>query len=131
VVEHKTILFISDRQAFLHVFRAYFEQRGYEVLTASTGKDALELLGGKRVDAVVVEYQVPGMLGATALQVVKRVSPGVPVLMLSGRTDTIPRDVRNAATEIVTKGMTVSELVGSVERILEARIGHNLYLGAA
>ena len=127
----KTILFINDSQAFLNVFRAHFEHRGYGVLTASTGKDALELLGGKRVDAVVLEYQVTGMLGAAAFQVVKRVALGVPVLMLSGRTATIPQDVRNAATEVLTKGMTVSELVQSVERILEAKIGQKLYRGAA
>ena len=93
------------------------------MLTASTGKEALELLGGKRVDAVVLDYQVPDMAGAAALQIVKRVALGVPVLMLAGRTAIIPQDVRNAATAVLRKGMMMSKLVGSVERILKAKIG--------
>lgn len=125
----KTILCISDTQVFLHLFRSHFGERGYEVLTASTGKDALELLGGKRVDAVVLDYQVPGMLGAAAFQVIKRVALGVPVLMLSGRTAIIPQYLRNAATVVSTKGMRVSELVLSVDRILEPYIGQNLHRG--
>ena len=123
MAEPKTILCINDTQAFLNVFRAHFEERGYEVLTASTGKEALELLGGKRVDAVVLDYQVPDMAGAAALQIVKRVALGVPVLMLAGRTAIIPQDVRNAATAVLRKGMMISKLVGSVERILKAKIG--------
>ena len=70
MAEPKTILCINNLQAFLNVFRAHFEQRGYGVLTAATGKDALELLGGKRVDAAVLDYQVPDMAGAAVLQVV-------------------------------------------------------------
>ena len=128
----KTILCINNIQSFLCVFRAHFEERGYEVLTASTGKEALELLGGKSVDAVVLDYQVAGMEGAAALQVVKRVSSETPVLMLSGRTAIIPQDVRNAATEVLTKkGMMVSELVRSVERILEPYIGQNPHRGGS
>ena len=119
----KTILCINNLQPFLFVFRAHFAERGYEVLTASTGKEALELLGGKRVDAVVLDYQVPDMAGAAALQIVKRVALGVPVLMLAGRTAIIPQDVRNAATAVLTKGMMMSKLVRSVERIVKTKIG--------
>ena len=131
MAEPKTILCINNLQAFLNVFRAHFAERGYEVLTASTGKKALELLGEKRVDAVVLDYQVPDMAGAAVLQVVKSVSSETPVLMLSGRTAIIPQDVRNAATEVLTKGMGMSELVLSVDRILEALIAQNLHRGAA
>jgi DNA-binding response OmpR family regulator len=127
VANPKTILCISDTQVFLNLFRSHFGGQGYEVLTASTGKSALELTEGKRVDAVVLDYQLPGMLGAAAFQVVKRVAQGVPILMLSGPTAVIPRDVRNAATVILRKGMRVSELILSVDRILEPYIGQNLH----
>ena len=81
------------------------------------------------MDAVVLDYQVPGMLGAAAFQVIKRVALGVPVLMLSGRTAFIPQDVRNAATVVLMRGMRVSELVLSIDRILEVHIGQNLHRG--
>ena len=123
MAQPKIILCINDAQAFLNVFRAHFEEHGYEVLTAATGKDALELLGEKRVDAVVLDYQVPDMAGAAALQIVKTVALGVPVLMLAGRTVIIPQDVRNAATAVLTKGMMMSKLVRSVERIVKTKIG--------
>jgi DNA-binding response OmpR family regulator len=123
VANPKTILCICDTQVFLNLFRSHFGGQGHEVLTVSTGKSALELTEGKRVDAVVLDYQLPGMLGAAAFQVVKKVAQGVPVLMLSGPRAVIPRDVRNAATVILRKGMRVSELILWVDRILEPHIG--------
>jgi CheY-like chemotaxis protein len=67
MLQPRTILCIDDGRTFLEVFRAHFEDRGYRVLTASSGKEALELLEVKRVDAVVLDYQMPGMTGAAEL----------------------------------------------------------------
>ena len=103
VAEPKTILYIDDQRDSLDAFHAHFEKRGDKVLTASTGKEGLELLAGNRVDAVVLDYQMPGMSGGAVLQIVKRVRPGVPILVLTERSTVIPQDVRNATTVVPTQ----------------------------
>ncbi len=75
----KTILslyYINDRIGFVSVFRNYFEERGYQVLAASTGMEGIRLLKSTdvRVDAVVLDYEAPEMSGVAALQVIKGVS---------------------------------------------------------
>ena len=49
MIQPRTILCIDDACTFLQVFRTHFEDRGYRVLTASSGKEGLELLAAKNL----------------------------------------------------------------------------------
>lgn len=129
--ETRTILYIDDKRDLLDVFRAHFEKSGDKLLTAATGKEGLELLAENRVDAVVLDYQMPGMSGGAVLQIVKRVAPGLPVLVLVERSMFVPQDVRNVTTVVPTRGMSTSKLVRAVETIFETRIAKSLRRGAA
>lgn len=131
MAEPKTILCIDDQRDSLDVFRAHFEKGGDKVLTASTGKQGLELLAVNKVDAVVLDYQMSSMSGAAVLQVVKRAALGVPVLVLTELSIVVPQDVRNAATVVATKGMSISKLTRSVDTILETKLGRSSRRGTA
>lgn len=131
MAEPKTIVYIDDQRDSLDLFHAYFEKSGHKVLTASTGKEGLELLAGNRVDAVVLDYQMLGMSGGAVLQIVKRVRPGVPILVLTERSMVVPQDVRNVTTVVPTRGMSTSKMVRAVETIFESRSGRSLQRGAA
>ncbi len=122
MTQPRTVLCIDDACTFLQVFRTHFEDRGYRVLTASSRKEGLELLEAKRVDAVVLDYQMPGMTGAAALQVVKRVSPGTLVVILSGAPSTVPPDARRAATTVLLKDKSMPRMMHSVEGFLEDKL---------
>jgi CheY-like chemotaxis protein len=131
VSETKTILYIDDKPDSLDVFRAHFEKSGDKLLTAATGKEGLALLAGNRVDAVVLDYQMPGMSGGAVLQIVKRAAPGLPVLVLAERSTFVPQDVRNVTTVVSTRGLSTAKLVRAVETIFETRIAKSLRRGAA
>jgi CheY-like chemotaxis protein len=122
MIQPRTILCIDDACTFLQVFRTHFEDRGYRVLRASSGKEGLELLAAKRVDAVILDYQIPGMTSAAALQVSKRVSPGTLVVILSGAASTVPQDARRAATAVLLKDKSMPRLMHSVEGFLEDKL---------
>jgi CheY-like chemotaxis protein len=126
----KTILCINDRTRFLNVFRSYFEERGYLVLAAPTGVEGIRLLKKNNVDAVVLDYEAPEMSGAAALQVIKDVSPQTQVLILSGGKSKISPDVRHAASAVLMKVFSTSELMRNVERILKKELpaGFSNYL---
>ena len=124
----KTILCIHDRNRFVSVFRSYFEERGYQVLAASTGMEGLRLLKRSNVDAVVLDYEAREMSGAAALQVIKGVPPQTQVLILSGAKSKISPDVRHAATAVLVKVFSAPELMRNVERILKKDLGEFLQL---
>ena len=121
----KTILCIHDRIGFVSVFRNYFEERGYQVFAASTGREGIRLLKGINVDAVVLDYEAPEMSGAAALQVIKGVSPQTQVLILSGAKSKISPDVRHAATAVLMKVFSTPELMRNVERIIKKELPKN------
>lgn len=121
----KTILCINDRIRFVSVFRHYFEERGYQVLAVSSGIEGIRLLNSANVDAVVLDYEAPEMSGAAALQVIKGVSPQTQVLILSGAKSKISPDVRHAATAVLMKVFSPSELMRNVERIIRKELPRN------
>jgi CheY-like chemotaxis protein len=64
------------------------EDLGHEVLEASSGKHALELLASAGpVDLVVTDYAMPGMTGAELAEIVHRMHPHMPVLLATGYAD--------------------------------------------
>jgi len=128
LVGPKKILCIHDRNGFVSVFRSYFEERGYQVLAASTGVEGVRLLKRTTVDAVVLDYEAPEMSGAAALQVIKGVPPQTQVLILSGAKSKISPDVRHAATAVLVKVFSAPELMRNVERILKNELGEFLQL---
>ena len=120
----KTLLCINDRIRFADLFRSYFQERGYQVQTASTGTEGIKLLRGMEFDAVVLDYEGPEMSGAVALQVIKNAAPKTQILILSGARD-VRSDLRHAATAVLMKAFSVPELMRKVEQIIQQELPKN------
>lgn len=78
-----TILCIDDHWNGLIGRKLLLEKSGYEVLEASSADDGLRLFVTHPVDAVVVDYQMPGMDGAMVASYMKRLKAHVPIMLLS------------------------------------------------
>lgn len=79
------VLFVDDEPTLLETHRVIFEALGYAVLTADSGAQALKLLLESRVDAVVLDYQMPGMDGEeTARRIRKTYGSSIPIISCSG-----------------------------------------------
>ncbi len=68
----KTILCIDDHWNGLIGRKMFLENNGYEVLQASGGDEGLKLFQSHAVDAVVLDYQMPGMKGDVVAKKMKR-----------------------------------------------------------
>ena len=79
------LLCVDDDQDRLQVIKVLFETRGYQVLTAATGVDALNVFHAKHIDLAIVDYYMPGMTGDIVATDMKRVKPDVPIVIFSGR----------------------------------------------
>jgi CheY-like chemotaxis protein len=83
--DKRIVLFVDDEPTILSTRRVIFEAQGYAVLTADSGAQALALLRERRVDAVVLDYQMPGMDGQeTARRIRKAYGSSIRIISCSG-----------------------------------------------
>jgi len=85
------ILCVDDDRAVLDLTRMALECKGYRVLTANDGRTALEAFASCPVDAVILDYEMPGMNGAEVARQMALMKPNVPKLLFSGNVS-IPNE---------------------------------------
>jgi CheY-like chemotaxis protein len=78
------ILCVDDDTVILNYERVLLERSGYSVLTASSAQQALRLVSVCHCDAVLLDYEMPGMNGYEIATAIKRVRPELTVILLSG-----------------------------------------------
>lgn len=116
-----TILCIDDDETGLLLRKLMLEGEGYRVLVAREGNKGLELLHDKHVDAVILDYRMPGLNGAEVATRIRQARPDMPIVMLSGYADEVPDPAMNLVNAFITKGE-------APERLLQA-IAANLAVG--
>ena len=79
------VLVIEDNAELRDYLRLALRSEGYEVLTARNGKEALALIDGQRLDAVVTDLFMPEMDGIETITALRRKLPDVKVVAISGR----------------------------------------------
>ena len=81
------VLLVDDEKAFVTANAKILNNRGYDVLTAFDGKEALRILAEKNetdIEVVVLDVKMPGMDGLAVLAEIKDRFPLVEVILLSG-----------------------------------------------
>ena len=81
------ILLIDDEQDFLEVMTSRIESWGYDVTTASNGKDGLDLLVKDKPDIIILDYMMPDMDGVKALGQIRKIDKKIPVIMFTAHPD--------------------------------------------
>ena len=79
-----TILCIDDDEALLCYEKALLERSGYAVLTAASVQQGFRLVTMCKCDAVLLDYEMSGLNGHKVAVEIKRVSPKLMVILLSG-----------------------------------------------
>ncbi|MFZ2445691.1 MAG: sigma-54 dependent transcriptional regulator [Syntrophobacteraceae bacterium] len=116
-----TILVVDDDHNILAVLEARLSSIDYQVLTASGGEEALEILKSKPVDLMITDVKMPGMGGMDLFSASQSVRPGLPVMFLTAY-GTIPDAVtalKAGAADYLTKPFNGRELVQKVQEVLK------------
>jgi DNA-binding response OmpR family regulator len=77
------LLWVDDEIELLKAHILFLEKKGYEVVTVSNGTDAIEQCRQRSFDLVLLDEMMPGLSGLETLQMIKEVSPAVPVVMVT------------------------------------------------
>jgi DNA-binding response OmpR family regulator len=117
----KKILIVDDEDDILHFLELVLREKGYEVVTASGGHEALTKAQVDRPDLVLLDIMMPQMDGWEVLKLL-RVDEGtsqIPVAMLSARTEAKDRvqGLQEGAIDYICKPFSLQELLGKIETI--------------
>jgi response regulator RpfG family c-di-GMP phosphodiesterase len=82
-----TILLVDDEKSILNSLKRLLRKEEYKVLTASSGKKGLDILRDNNVQVVISDQRMPEMSGTEFLSKVKKESPDIIRIILSGYTD--------------------------------------------
>ena len=107
------LLCVDDDQAVLECEKAFLESFGHSVMTASSGREALDLIAVHSFDVVIVDYCMPEMNGQELAIAMRQVWPRAPIIMLSGTPD-IPEQALKVVDTFVAKDCLVSKLLPAI-----------------
>jgi CheY-like chemotaxis protein len=78
------ILIVDDESAILNLLSAAFRKAGYEVTTAKSGEQALEICQTAEFDAVLSDVSMPGIDGHQTVSKIRQLMPDVVTVLMSG-----------------------------------------------
>jgi two-component system nitrogen regulation response regulator NtrX len=115
------ILVIDDDDRVRRVCVEMLKARGYRTTDAASMRDGLKLFADKRPSAVVLDLKLPDGLGLDVLRELQRLSPGTPVVVISGlgRVDEAVEAMRYGATDYIEKPVSRERLFQVLERALD------------
>jgi CheY-like chemotaxis protein len=115
-----TILCIDDHWHGLIGRKMLLEQSGYEVLEASGWDDGLKLFRERTIDAVVLDYQMPGMRGDIVAAKMKSINSRVPIMLLSAYGP-LPKKKLKSVDTFLSKSQPPEILLSTLHGLLEGQ----------
>ncbi len=115
----QTILVVDDEPHIVRLVRAYLEEAGFRVVTASDGQEALYVARHEKPDLVVLDVLMPRMDGLEFTRHIRR-ERDIPIIMLTARAEETDRIVglELGADDYVTKPFSPKEVVARVRAVL-------------
>jgi two-component system KDP operon response regulator KdpE len=124
VIRKHLILVVDDEPPIVRLVKAKLRLDGYEVLTASRGAEAIEIVERDSPDLVVLDVMMPEMDGFETLRRIRQTSQ-VPVVMLTARGSDADKlkGLQSGADDYITKPFNPDELEARVAAVLRRTAG--------
>lgn len=118
-----TILVVDDEPGLRTVLSNILKSEGYNVIAVENGKKAIETVRLGNPDVMFLDIRLPDMDGLQILEEVKKINPGIPVIMCSGFDDveSAVRTVKMGAFDYISKPFKREEVLKAASKALEAR----------
>lgn len=117
---HGRVVVVDDEPNIVELLAACLRHAGFDVSTARSGRQALEIILGDRPDLVVLDVLMPGLDGFSVVRQLRGQGVDVPVLFLTARDDGEDRvtGLTIGGDDYVTKPFSLEEVVARIHAIL-------------
>ena len=115
------ILIVDDEYTILEALQEYLSLRGYEVVTAGRGDEALALLQQERPQVMLLDIRLPGMSGMDVLRKARLLDPQLKIIMITALDDA---KIRKESLDLGAAAFAFKPLdVQGLERIISTSVG--------
>jgi len=118
-----TLLLVDDDDIFREIISEALASSGYKVLTAASGKDALETFRQHRheIAVIVTDVIMPGLGGVDLIRQVREINARMPAIFITGydREETADFEDKSGRSTILNKPFPLEELTGAIGKLLE------------
>lgn len=120
------VLLVDDEKDFIGMLSQRLETRGFDVTTALSGGEAVELVREREFDVVVLDVLMPGKDGISTLKEIKDLKPLIHVIMLTGHAtvETAIQGMKRGAFDYLMKPTDMKDLVEKITKAYELKAEH-------
>jgi CheY-like chemotaxis protein len=117
-----TILWVDDEIDHLQAHIRFLQKRDYEVIPASSGREALDILRSVRVDLVLMDQMMVGMDGLETVHEIRRSYKDLPVVMVtqSEEEELMDKALAGTIADFLTKPVNPSQILLVLKKLLES-----------
>ena len=119
------ILFVDDEGLMLALYKGYIERAGYQLATASSGEEGVELAAREMPDLIIMDVIMQGMSGLAALRALKTndATKAIPVIIVTAAVSKQYEAARRESTSggaarFLTKPISPSQLLAEIQKIV-------------
>jgi two-component system, response regulator, stage 0 sporulation protein F len=116
----KKVLVADDEQSIRKLYERELKKEGYEVLFASNGQEAIQMVRSGRPDLIVMDIRMPGMDGIEAMSRILEENNELPIVINTAYSSYKENFLSWSADAYLTKSADLSELKGTIRSILDA-----------
>ena len=119
----ETLLFVDDEENILDIASEYFEFKGFTVLTARNGREAVGVLETERVDCCFTDINMPEMDGLALAEHIHNTDNTIPVIVMTGypSLDNTIATLKNGVVDFLIKPVNLEQMELAVRRVLRQR----------
>ena len=112
------ILWADDEMDLLRPYILFLEEKGYEVVTVTNGKDAVEICQKESFDIIFLDENMPGLSGLEALAQIKEIDQDVPMVMItkSEEENIMNMAIGNKIADYLTKPVNPSQILLTLKK---------------
>ena len=117
--EVNRILVVDDENRYLRLLQINLATEGYEVVTATNGADAINIITTQPIDLVLMDIVMPKMDGITTCERIRQFS-NIPIIMLTGRNSEEDKVhcLNIGADDYITKPFSATEVLARVRAVI-------------
>ena len=115
----KKLLFVDDEESIRLLYEEEFGEKGYDVVLAANGEEALQKFSETKPDLLVIDIKMPGMDGIELLQKVREQSKDVPAILCTAYGEYKQNFETWASDAYIVKSANLEGLFNKVEELLK------------
>lgn len=116
-----TVLVVDDSPTDLHLLSGYLENNGYQILSATSGEEALEKATAEHPDLILMDVVMPGMNGFEAVRSLSKNpdTKDIPVIVVTSKNQETDKiwAMRQGAKDFVSKPVDEKTLIGMIRKL--------------